>query len=440
MAKDFQQLRNQASIIRDETQKHANTAERIGNMFLDIIDKIEAQCVCSQESPTTDITVEFTTAETNQTITDAVRLGTDFGEGRAIINWGDGNMENIQVQPIQAVNPGQPTGFNQPAGVSHTYSNPGTYTVNIKAYSEVRHIRFSTLTGNENYYPTPVALNYLTRIVHVESSTLTNLDYMFAGQSGCANLASNFALQISKGIPLLEGTFYRCKMTQIPVTLLSQISAGFMFWTFREMGLSGIPEDLFAGKVSQSLSKTVDLFRGNPLQSYPQTLLRNCTNLYHLEGMYNNTDFIGPQKAVGAEILKGTNASNLDAMFYNANRIVVVDNFLQYAPHVTSMRLCFYSASWAGLWGTEGWSGDLNKIFPNASYPNMKDARNAFSQTYTFDQGNANTFKGDAAVFVAKFPNIFKPGNNSENIDGRSGALTGNQLSNTSGSEAANWM
>ena len=56
MAKTFEELKAQADQIKNETAKGANTAQRVGQMLLDVIDRIEeCKCICDAEQPKTDI-------------------------------------------------------------------------------------------------------------------------------------------------------------------------------------------------------------------------------------------------------------------------------------------------------------------------------------------------------------------------------------------------
>ncbi|MDR2057158.1 MAG: hypothetical protein LBP83_02550 [Dysgonamonadaceae bacterium] len=201
---------------------------------------------------TTEIIVEFTTTQNNETINDAVQLNANnASNGTAQIDWGDGYVENINVQPLTCI--------------PHTYILPGAYQVNIKASQSVHNITFATLYKPQDDYERPNIRQYLTRILKIKSSTL-------------ANLEENFELE-TPNVQSMTGTFYYCGMTQLPGNLLNQIKATTLYWTFRNMRLTSIHNDLFAGPISQHLYNTADLFRGNPLQSYPDALFRYYSQL-----------------------------------------------------------------------------------------------------------------------------------------------------------------
>jgi hypothetical protein len=389
------------------------------------------------ETFTTEIIVEFKAKAANETLNDAVRLGVTKGTGKATIDWGDGNVEYIHVSPVTATNA---------EGFSHTYPEPGNYQARITAFSEVSYIRFSTVTSTESY-PVPVTANSLTRIIKVKSSSLTSLDYMFAGQAGCANLESSFELETPK-VSSLQGTFFGCGMTQLPGSLLNRIKTTRLFWTFRQMRLTSIHVDLFAGMISEVLNNTVDLFRDNPLTSYPATLLRNCSKLQGLEGMFNHTFVSGNVRHIPATLLQGSDARDIRYLFYNAIWIQIPKNFLQYTPNVSQMDGVFDNARYQyepplGFEMEEGNSNDLNEIFPAASYPAMRSMTAAFvgaGPKWPMD------FLGDALTFVRKFPNIYRPNagqsDNPNNRDGRIYALHNldSDLYNTDNEEVIPWL
>lgn len=385
MAKTFEELKAQANQIKNETAKGANTAQRVGQMLLDIIDRIEeCKCICDVEQPKTDISVLFQATEDEQVIANAVCLKSGIAGGRAKVQWDESeDFEDLAVG----------TGLTY---FNHTYQSAGAHTVRILAWSEITDVRFSTTIPQAEDHESPVDTEFLAGINYVKSSTLTNLNYMFAGQKNLTSIPDGFSFE-TPAVTVMIGTFLNCSslITLPKQTLWLMPNIIWLFWTFSGIKIQAIDADFFMCQTA--LLKTVDLFRNcsslSTQASIPAGLLRNCRSLWGLEGFFNNCGWL---PSIPQAFLEGTSAQNCAYMCWLCTRLSPPDNVLQYTKNsVTNVE---------GMFGQLFWSNkDINAIFPDASYSQITTVASLFSNSQYPDA--PNSFTGDGTAFVAKFPN-----------------------------------
>jgi len=115
-------------------------------------------------------------------------LGTSDGIGYAEFDWGDGSIEQKQVQQSSNQYIDDPANGGQMEVVygddfKHTYIQAGEYTVTIQTTKRVNGFRFAPLpiAANNEWY-TPGQMNdYVTQIIKIKSNYIINGSRMFSG-------------------------------------------------------------------------------------------------------------------------------------------------------------------------------------------------------------------------------------------------------------------
>jgi hypothetical protein len=326
-------------------------------------------------SPTTDISLIFTTYGDNETITNAIHMRSNSIGGRARVQWEEnGPMEDIEMGALEE-------------GYSYVYPVSGNHTVRILAEEEIRDIRFSALQNPLDDYAYPQNTYYLTGVNYFRSTSMNELYYTFAGQQNLTSLADDFVFETPL-VGIMQGTFFLCSnLANLPEYMLQQMpNIVYLYWTFRNLKIAAISADFFANQIN--LVATVDLFRENhSLTSVATGLLRNCSKLFRLEGFFNYCDYL---PAIPQTFLQGTIACELQFLCWLCTRFYPPVNLLQYAVNPVNLE---------GIYGqTLRSDADINDLFPSV-YPTVEKTSNMLMGATTFDA----FYTGDAAAFVAKF-------------------------------------
>lgn len=407
------------------------------------------------EYPTTEIEFQVTTTQTNQTVY-VFSAASTSGNGRLTAIWDmdAGQIENLTIP--QAIIANGPSGVTYPDCVKqyHTYANPGTYTVKITTYPEVNWIHFADLywTNPNESYPLANSRTVITGFFKFQSSSLANLNYLFAGLAGF-EFSPDFVIEAPKATTM-NGIFLNCAaIKRHTPSHFSQIKLiTNMYWTFRQSGLDAIEEG--AWDTLTEVRQMVDTLRasrslgfGHTSNDYlPMSLLRTMTKLYRVEGLLNYCEnmYGGTYKIkMTKEFFRNNPITNMRYFMYKVNRFALEKDFLHYiADTVEDMEGAFSEPN--QISSGFGWTAydpdytvDLQQIFVKDTYPNIKNLRIAFNtargndnQLYGFNKNETlggdptapSYIKLDAETFIAKFPNIhISTGENDP--DGREGAL-----------------
>jgi len=115
-------------------------------------------------------------------------LGTSDGIGYAEVNWGDGAIEQKQVNQSSIQYIDDPANGGQMEVMygddfKHTYSQAGEYTVSIQSTKRVNGFRFAPLpiAANNEWYTLGQMNDYVTQIIKIKSNYIINGSRMFSG-------------------------------------------------------------------------------------------------------------------------------------------------------------------------------------------------------------------------------------------------------------------
>ena len=317
----------------------------------------------------------------------------------------------------------------------HTYSTAGTHRAIIKVRQGVNAFRFSTVPAGTivgdwgaEFAPNP----YVAAIHKINSNSLTSGFKMFAGLVN-GSFASDFpGLETpnmtdfdfmfenfgNKGTYTVSDkmrfpgnmyqfiahkdqvhkatrTYFKSGFEKIEKSMLTFSAPGALtsvFETFRQMGNVGAD---WTAKYAGGQA-AIDYANSNPsnpynlfLEEFVDTeLFRDQPNISDFTGCFNAiNDLYGNYDSgysykwlIKKDLFKYNVAQHLilDAMFNKCTRAVFETGFFaDIAPRVHSMWLCFHgmndgSPKVAYDMSIPGFNGaDLNKMFPDASYPNM---------------------------------------------------------------------
>jgi hypothetical protein len=420
------------------------------------------------EPPSTEIEFEVTVPDGSGEIPVLVRMSSPSGNGQAVIHWGDGTSETVSVPagiPQEAeLADGSTYSWTEGAPFGHAWAEPGTYEVRIAAYDSVNAVSFSTrqAPGEGDWAARPVDSPRITAMKKFKSGTLQSLYYTFAGLVSM-KMEDDFVLetpQVSDISFMMWGCGKNLEDFTLPAGLLSQITLPqTCYRTFMESGVRFLPEGLLDSLTE--LSVAFEMFRAcsrlgyywydNPMSNYgqnefiPVTLFQKLTKLQNITGIFNWTGqgFFGNWPSgysygapVRKDLFRNTQIVTADYAFYKWNRInIEPDVFGHIKNTLASAEGVFAECNWCtpGIgWGTvrDGFTGDLNEIFPDTDYPSINNLIAAFAPTDatlsfngTIEVSGAHPqVKLDIAAFTAKFPNC-KAGSASEGRDGRAGAF-----------------
>ncbi|MYY44008.1 hypothetical protein [Elizabethkingia anophelis] len=350
----------------------------------------------------TEIKFKIRTTLPNEKIPIAM-LRTAAEVAQAKVNYGDGKEEMIVIPTYNGSESwvdgdGNTHYIDVGNTFYHVYETAGDYEVTINAEANVNYARFCEgLNKNSQGYFEPTINNYIIEVSKFKSSTLTNLDYTFAGLS-VAVPSFDFKLETPE-VTTMDSTFYGFgegrEFESFPADMLSQITKptelrGTFFRAGLKKILPGFLDSFF------NLERVFECFKNSKLgkgyynnvypwdyrdkhsidSSYdfiPVSLfwknpklkdVSHCFN-YIGEGWFGNlTSGYLAYNIVRRELFwngksfgntKGT-IENAFYMFAKNNRILCEANILKYAPEMkhiggmfTQTNQVTHAISWGGM-------------------------------------------------------------------------------------------
>ena len=180
---------------------------------------------------TTEIKFKIRTTQPNERVPIAM-LRTSAEVAQAKINYGDGSEEVVVVPTYNGSeswtdSEGNTHYVDTGNTYYHVFQNSGDYDITINAETNVSYARFCEgLTKGVQGYFEPSVNNYILEISKFKSSSLTNLDYTFAGLSQ-ANVTADFKLETPE-VTTMNSTFYgfgeQKEFEAFPADMLSKIT------------------------------------------------------------------------------------------------------------------------------------------------------------------------------------------------------------------------
>jgi len=161
-------------------------------------------------------------------------LRTTLISGTALIDYGDGNEEFLSVPLYQGDtewtdSEGKTHSIDNGNAFRHTYAEPGTYQVRVRAGSAVNYFRLNdSLLKDLSGYVWPIDNPYLIEVSKIQSSTLQNLDFSFGGLVN-AVVTTDFILDTPE-VETMTMAFYRFGRNNLthrwsfPAGMLSRIT------------------------------------------------------------------------------------------------------------------------------------------------------------------------------------------------------------------------
>jgi len=402
-------------------------------------------------------------------------LGTSDGVGYANCDWGDGTIEQKQIQQSQIQNIDDPATGEQMAIVygnylKHTYTQTGEFTVTINTTKRVNGFRFAPLpiSGNNEWYTTGQMNNFVTQIIKTQSDYILNASRMFSGVRygwfaddfvfECQNITKWDYMFEFFGVddysmynypPLtwdlrFPKNFWSLIADKTRITSATRVFNGSGFLkvtrdmlrcstalttaleTFRGMPYLGNQWSERTGAtangspiVSEFIEK--DLFWDNPKISRYNGCFWFINDSY---GLYPDSGYAVPLP-IRADLFKYNTAQDIDLrwMFRQSNRAIVeIDLFryikdrLKYIDGIFwgsfnyggQVRIASYQWLFPNWGGDANWRqsefnldyrgiSDLNKLFPDSSYPNLESATCAFGWRFN-SEATGGSVSGKRAI------------------------------------------
>ncbi|MDV2442541.1 hypothetical protein CMV00_01835 [Elizabethkingia anophelis] len=179
----------------------------------------------------TEIKFKIRTTLPNEKIPIAM-LRTAADVAQAKVNYGDGKEEIIVIPTYNGSESwvdgdGNTHYIDVGNTFYHVYETAGDYEITINAEANVNYARFCEgLNKNSQGYFEPTINNYIIEVSKFKSTTLTNLDYTFAGLS-VAIPSFDFKLETPE-VTTMDSTFYGFgegrEFDAFPADMLSQIT------------------------------------------------------------------------------------------------------------------------------------------------------------------------------------------------------------------------
>ncbi|KUY30949.1 hypothetical protein [Elizabethkingia ursingii] len=350
----------------------------------------------------TEIKFKIRTTLPNEKIPIAM-LRTAAEVAQAKVNYGDGKEEMIVIPTYNGSESwvdgdGNTHYIDVGNTFYHVYETAGDYEVTINAEANVNYARFCEgLNKNSQGYFEPTINNYIIEVSKFKSSTLTNLDYTFAGLS-VAVPSFDFKLETPE-VTTMDSTFYGFgegrEFESFPADMLSQITKptelrGTFFRAGLKKILPGFLDSFFNLETVFECFKNSKLGKGYYNNVYPWDYrdkhsidssydfipvslfwknpklkdVSHCFN-YIGEGWFGNlTSGYLAYNIVRRELFwngksfgntKGT-IENAFYMFAKNNRILCEANILKYAPEMkhiggmfTQTNQVTHAISWGGM-------------------------------------------------------------------------------------------
>ncbi|CAM3717139.1 hypothetical protein ELOC111193_17700 [Elizabethkingia occulta] len=350
----------------------------------------------------TEIKFKIRTTQPNERVPVAM-LRTAAEVAQAKVNYGDGKEEMIVVPTYngsESWTDGEGNTHYIDTGNTfyHVYEIAGDYEITINAEANVSYARFCEgLTKNSQGYFEPTINNYIIEVSKFKSSSLTNLDYTFAGLS-VAIPSADFKLETPE-VTTMNSTFYgfgeQKEFEAFPADMLSHITKptglrGTFFRAGLKKILPGFLDSLFNLETVFECFKNSKLGKGYYQDVYPWDYrdkhsidssydfipvslfwknpklkdVSHCFN-YIGEGWFGNlTSGYLAYNIVRRELFwngkslgntKGT-IENAFYMFAKNNRILCEANILKYAPEMkhiggmfTQTNQVSHAISWGGM-------------------------------------------------------------------------------------------
>ncbi|MDV3661062.1 hypothetical protein CMU70_11390 [Elizabethkingia anophelis] len=350
----------------------------------------------------TEIKFKIRTTLPNEKIPVAM-LRTAAELAQAKVNYGDGKEEMVVVPTYNGSESwvdgdGNTHYIDVGNTFYHVYETAGDYEITINAEANVNYVRFcESLIKNSQGYFEPIINNYILEVSKFKSSTLTNLDYTFAGLS-VAIPAFDLKLETPE-VTTMDSTFYGFgegrEFESFPADMLSQITKptglrGTFFRSGLKKILPGFLDSFFNLETVFECFKNSKLGKGYYNNVYPWDYrdkhsidsaydfipvslfwknpklkdVSHCFN-YIGEGWFGNlTSGYLAYNIVRRELFwngksfgntKGT-IENAFYMFAKNNRILCEANILKYAPEMkhiggmfTQTNQVSHAISWGGM-------------------------------------------------------------------------------------------